>query len=199
MGYAKGRSRRHAIVEAAILLFAEVGYHAASLRELASRVGMTHPGLLHHFPDKAALLQAVLAYRDESDRAAVDEEAQRGIDPIESFVRIVERNALRRPLIEAFAALEAEATTEGHPAHRYFADRSETTMAEIRDEFFARAERGELAPGLDPEHVARNFAALMDGLQIQWLYSLGSEGRERVDMAAHLRSYLSAVLRERPA
>ena len=52
-GYARGRATREEILDVAMQLFGEVGYRTASLREVASRVGISHPGLLHHFASKA--------------------------------------------------------------------------------------------------------------------------------------------------
>ncbi len=193
-GYAKGRAKREEILQAAIVLFGEVGYHAASLRELASRVGMSHPGLLHHFPTKAALLEAVLLHRDTVDGADLDEDLARGTDFFDALVRLVERNALRRPIVELFTALAAEATSPDHPAHEYFVRRYESTLERIGEQLELRARTGRMRPGLEPGVVARQLVALMDGLQVQWLLSLDRPRAERVDMAADLRAFLRLVL-----
>jgi AcrR family transcriptional regulator len=52
------QTRRRIIIEEAIKLFAEKGFHA-STRELAKRVGVTQPLLFQHFPTKNALTQAI--------------------------------------------------------------------------------------------------------------------------------------------
>src|SRR3954447_14260367 len=109
-GYAKGRATRAEIVEQATALFGEVGYRSASLREIASRCGISHPGLLHHFASKEALLQAVLQRREEVDAARVGLETARGAETLARIVALVEHNAAQRPLIELFATLSAEAT-----------------------------------------------------------------------------------------
>lgn len=48
-------NRRELIVEAAGPVFNEHGYHAASMEEIARRVGITAPALYRHFPNKYAL------------------------------------------------------------------------------------------------------------------------------------------------
>ena len=193
-GYAKGRAKREQILQAAIQLFGEVGYHSASLRELASRVGMSHPGLLHHFPTKVALLEAVLEHRDVVDRSELGEEIERGTDYVDALVALVERNSLRRPVVELFTALAAEATSPDHPAHEYFVQRYATTVAAVGEGLQRYAGAGGLRDGVDAAVAARHVVALMDGLQVQWLLALDRDEEDRVDMAADLRAYLRMVL-----
>lgn len=195
-GYAKGRAKREEILQAAIVLFGEVGFHAASLRELASRVGMSHPGLLHHFPTKVALLEAVLDHRDTVDQADLEDDLARGTDYVDALVRLVERNALRRHVVELFTALAAEATSPDHPAHEFFVRRYEWAVARTGEQLARRARAGALRDGVDPQAAARQIVALMDGLQVQWLLSLDRPRAERVDMAADLRAYLRLILAE---
>ena len=168
-GYAKGRAKREQILQAAIQLFGEVGYHSASLRELASRVDMSHPGLLHHFPTKVALLEAVLEHRDVVDRSDLGEEIEQGADYLDALVALVERNSRRRPVVELFTALAAEATSPDHPAHEYFVRRYATTVAAVQGGLQRYADSGRLRDGVDAAVAARHVVALMDGLQVQWL------------------------------
>ncbi|KHL09107.1 UNVERIFIED_CONTAM: TetR family transcriptional regulator [Mumia flava] len=49
------RNRRQLIIDAAGRVFNERGYHAASMEEIALRVGITAPALYRHFPNKYAL------------------------------------------------------------------------------------------------------------------------------------------------
>ena len=62
---ANGRASRKAILEAALDVFAERGYRGTSLTEIATRVGMTQPGLLHHFGTKADLHLEVVRVHEE--------------------------------------------------------------------------------------------------------------------------------------
>src|SRR3954468_15623973 len=119
-GYAKGRATREEILDSAMRLFGEVGYRTASLREVAARVGISHPGLLHHFPSKAVLLAAVLERRDQVDSLAFQADLAAGHDHLEALVLLVERNAARPGIVELFATLSAEATAPDHPAHGFF-------------------------------------------------------------------------------
>lgn len=54
------RRRRHReIIDAAAAVFSEKGYHGASTREIAERIGMQQGSLYYHFRSKDAALQEV--------------------------------------------------------------------------------------------------------------------------------------------
>ena len=88
-------------------------------------------------------------------------------------------------LVELYALLSAEATAADHPVHDYFVRRYQWVVNHLQESLQQVAAAGELREGVDPVSAARSMVALMDGLQIQWLYD-----RNSVDMAAeaHLRA-----------
>ena len=57
---AQARSTSNRILDAAEDLFAEKGYSATSLGDVADRVGIRSPSLYNHFRNKEALYEAVL-------------------------------------------------------------------------------------------------------------------------------------------
>ena len=63
-GYAKGDARRELIIEVATEIFGTQGFRAATMLQIAAACGISRTGLLHHFPTKESLLEAVLAHRD---------------------------------------------------------------------------------------------------------------------------------------
>jgi AcrR family transcriptional regulator len=54
-------NRRQALIDAAAAAFREHGYHAASMRDVAGRVGMLAGSMYYHFASKDELLLAVYA------------------------------------------------------------------------------------------------------------------------------------------
>lgn len=48
------------VLAAAIDAFVETGYYGSTIRDIAARAGMSVPGIYHHYPDKQALLVAIL-------------------------------------------------------------------------------------------------------------------------------------------
>jgi AcrR family transcriptional regulator len=187
-GYAKGRARRRQILDQAIALFGEVGYRGASLREIATRCGLSHAGLLHHFPTKQSLLLAVLEHRDEVDGARLADGGT-GLAVLRGMVDLASLNATRPGIVELFTVLSAEATAVHHPAHAYFVRRYQTTVRTAELAYGQVRADGALRPGIEVAAAARQFVALMDGLQIQWLLS-----HRRLDMAAILQAHLQTQL-----
>ena len=183
----RGAVTREHILATATAMFGEAGYRGASLRDIAARCGLTHPGLLYHFPTKAGLLEAVLQRRDESDASQANP-SQRGLAALEALVELARQNANTRGLVELFATLSAEATAPDHPAHAYFVARYDRVVVEIAQHFVELAEDGLLAEGVDPQAAGRQWVALMDGLQVQWLLN------DSTDMAAVLDAQLRSQL-----
>ena len=187
VGYAKGRAKRRDILDQATALFGEAGYRGTSLREIATRCGLSHPGLLHYFPTKEALLLAVLEHRDEVDSAGPGS----GATALRRMVDLAALNATRRGIVELFTVLSAEATAADHPAHAWFVERYRRVVHALERAYREAHDAGELHPGIDPATAARQLAALMDGLQIQWLL-----GDPALDMAAALDAHLRTQLRK---
>jgi len=186
--YAKTPARRHEILSAAVEVFSAAGYHKGSLRDVAERVGLSQAGVLHHFPSKHHLIEAVLAWRDDESRRRFRAGAS-GLATIRDLVDLVDYNQNTPQLIELYATLSAEATTPDHPLHDYFVKRYADVVAFVQNSLEHAAAVGDLRPDVDPAPAARCVLALMDGLQIQWLYD-----RDSVDMAAQVRHYVQSLL-----
>src|SRR6478735_7433594 len=56
----EGRSMREIILDAAVQLFAEYGYHAAPLRDIARIAGIQAASIYYHYPSKQALLVEIM-------------------------------------------------------------------------------------------------------------------------------------------
>lgn len=55
-----GRSMREIILDAAVQLFSEYGYHAAPLRDIARIAGIQAASIYYHYPSKQALLVEIM-------------------------------------------------------------------------------------------------------------------------------------------
>ncbi|MCA2977516.1 MAG: TetR/AcrR family transcriptional regulator [Myxococcaceae bacterium] len=57
----EARDTRREILDRSLELFAERGFSGSSMRDLARAVGVRESALYHHFPNKKAILEAILA------------------------------------------------------------------------------------------------------------------------------------------
>lgn len=189
-GRPHGDARKERILDVALKTFAENGFRGASIADIAERCGLSQPGLLHHFPTKAALLAAVLDHRDrlDAERLGFGEEL-RGAAALERLATLVEYNAQLPGLVRLFTVVTGEAVTEGHPAHDWAVRRYRALEGYLVRALEAGVADGTLAPGIDTAAIARQVFAMMDGLQLQWL--LDPTG---VDMAGLFRGYIDQVV-----
>jgi len=185
----KGARTRERILDAALGAFSEQGFNAVSLRDIAARAELTHVGLLHHFPSKEDLLIHVLERRDELDLAELREQT----DVLDRSVlvwalRIVARNTTTPGAASLYARLSSEAADVDHPAHAHFVDRYQRLAGALATAIGTEiAEHGPPFP-ITAEQAGRQFLALMDGLQLQWLLE-----PDRVDMVGSLLGYLASL------
>ena len=110
----KSLRTRARILDTAMRLFAEIGYHPASNAVIAEASGLTRGAMLYHFATREALLDSVIphiqAARAQLFEAAANEMpagADRTDHAIDSYWRL-----LHQPPFVAFAELEAAARTD---------------------------------------------------------------------------------------
>jgi AcrR family transcriptional regulator len=76
-GYARGEHTRQRLLEAAIELFAELGYERGSTRAIARRAGVSLPALQYYFGGKEGLYRACAEYVTEDVRSRLGPAAER--------------------------------------------------------------------------------------------------------------------------
>jgi AcrR family transcriptional regulator len=187
-GYAKGRERRDAILAAANEVFAKRGFRGASLATIAKRVGMSEPGLLHHFASKEELLLEVLKLRDQHDDERIAQARAAHTGPVEVVLELCRQNQERPGIVRLFTILAAESVDDDHPAHEWFLARYRDRRAVLADRLANAQRDGDIDAALDPESVASQILAMFDGLQLQWLLNPGA-----VDMVAVFEDFLGRL------
>lgn len=164
--YRKTPKRREQILDAAVEVFAETGYTAGSVNEIARRVGMTQTGILHHFSGgKAELLRAVLERRDVQATSLLA--GRRGVDKLAALLEISRRQ--QPGMVQLYKILSAEATRPDHPAHDYFAGRFQEILREVETAYVQAAEEGHLRAGVDPAAAALDTLVAVEGAEAVWL------------------------------
>ena len=76
-GYARGEHTRQRLLEAAIELFAELGYERGSTRAIARRAGVSLPALQYYFGGKEGLYRACAEYITQDVRSRLGPAAER--------------------------------------------------------------------------------------------------------------------------
>jgi len=111
----KSLRTRARILDAAMRLFAEIGYHAATNSEIAKAARLTRGAMLYHFADREQLVEAAVAHIELARARLFDEVASAGlaagVDASEQAIEAYWGLLHRTPFV-AFAELEAAARTD---------------------------------------------------------------------------------------
>lgn len=122
--YVKSMKVKRGILEACVTAFGESGFYGVSMAEIARRAGISHTGLLHHFPSKELLLTSVLSMLDARAAHYLEQHSARdGDDPLTVIRGLLDTMVGRQGTLgiaELSAVLPAEATMATHPAHGHF-------------------------------------------------------------------------------
>lgn len=186
----KGEKRREELLDAALQVFSLEGYSGASMAHVASIVGISVAGLLHHFPSKISLLMGVLERRDEVNQKIADEvRSEKSLSGLLGSLRAINRsNATAPGVVRAFTILNAESMVEGHPAWQWFQDRYEGIYGRLFSQFDDLVQMGEVRADVDLPGLVQEILAMMDGLQIQWL-----RFPDKLDLVERFDSYIARV------
>jgi AcrR family transcriptional regulator len=143
--------------EAAVHLFAEQGYNATTLRDIARRASLTPGALYHHYESKDALLLEIMEQGMQNlMRSATAELAAAGSDPEERL----------RALVRAHVMVHGEHREEAIVADtelRALSAESRAAIQPIRDEYEVlwRQAIEDLAAGqLTLDHALVRFAII---------------------------------------
>ncbi|HWA61985.1 MAG TPA: helix-turn-helix domain-containing protein [Caulobacteraceae bacterium] len=110
----KSRRTRERILDSAMRLFAEVGYHAATNAAIADASGLTRGAMLYHFPTREELIEAAVAHIQAARLRLLDEAAGEptpGADATAYAIEAYWKLLSEAPFV-AFAELQATARTD---------------------------------------------------------------------------------------
>jgi AcrR family transcriptional regulator len=80
-----GRPMRENILAAAVQLFAEYGYHAAPLRDIARIAGIQAASIYHHYPNKQSLLVEIMETHMQLLVNSIEQIAHTNDDPLQQL------------------------------------------------------------------------------------------------------------------
>jgi AcrR family transcriptional regulator len=156
---------RRALLDASMALVEERGVDGLTLREVARRAGVSHNAPYHHFPDKAAIVEALAL---EGYEMLLAEELA-AIDPADAVPDRI--RALGRAYVGFAVAHPARFTVMNRPELRRAGEVTEVHAAGMASEgpLFAAIDEGQadgsIAPG-DREALALGAWAAVHGLSV---------------------------------
>jgi AcrR family transcriptional regulator len=183
---ARGRSpgyddQRELILLRAAQLFAQRGYPATSMNEVAEACGMSKPALYHYYKDKYTLLVQAAEEHMERLEALVQQVQAQGLDPEPRLRALIER------FVEEYA--------NAQHSHRVLTEDVKFLEPEDRERVLAAQRRvvaafartiGELRPELKRASLDKPLTMLLFGM-INWMFTwLKPDGKLTHDVMAPL-------------
>lgn len=194
----RGQRRIEAILDAAEELFAQIGYDATTTNAIAAHAHTSIGSLYQFFPNKEAVLRALVARFIEQMRAAFDTalagvDWSRGIDIDESLDRILDPLLLLHA--RRFRALAVVLTLPrtGEAAG---------AGAPLMEEVIARLDEriAQQLPGIPPERRRLVVRMIVETVRALLPLTATRDGALRSDVVAEmkrmLRAYLASILAE---
>jgi AcrR family transcriptional regulator len=165
--------RRSQILEAAARVFAEKGFHRATIKEIAQAAGVADGTIYNYFDSKPALLLGLLDRLNETRQREPD--LRRGLaEDFRGFFTgyLRHRLAVLQPNRELLQAALPELLANASLREQYYRQMVQPSLEAAAGHFRARIAQGQMRP-VDPALTARALAGLVLGLQL--LHLLGDE------------------------
>nr|WP_211577416.1 TetR/AcrR family transcriptional regulator [Mobiluncus curtisii] len=168
-------------MDAAVDLLAEVGYHGMSLRDVARHVGISHPGVIYHFPSKEVLLMSVVQRYEKQLGFDLDNlEKLDALPVLDTLLEVTSRLNENPMIIEVECMMMVEACSEIHPAHDHYMRRSARLLSILRRAWSRLQQDGKVSATEDPLRLAEIQAAVFNGILIHWLYDRDFDASEEL-------------------
>lgn len=168
-------ARRNQILDAATTVFAEKGFHRASVRAIARTAGISDGTIYNYFDNKTALLVGILNrlnQTEEREQHFTQEMALTGEfkDFLVAYLR--QRMALLWPNIDVFKALLPEVMVNQELRELYYEQMIAPTLLIAERYFQFLVDQGQLRP-IDVPLMVRTLASTLFGLLMMQI--LGDE------------------------
>lgn len=182
-----------AALDAALLVFRERGYHAASLAELGSAMNLTVGSIYKAFSDKRAIFLA--AFDHYTDRRSAElkrrlESEQSGLDKLRVMLSFYAESSYGTE--GRLGCLVVGSATELILFDAEMAARVTTSLqrvkAQFRDLIKIAQSDGSVTAKIDPEVTASLFLSLVQGFRV-----VGKTGQTRAEMMAAVNGAMRLV------
>ena len=171
----EGPGTKERILDAAIDLFSQNGFHGSSVRELARSVGIKESSIYNHFKGKDGILTAILErYTTEMEKTVLTaeeiDERLASITPEEFWKRGMARfmSQTTDPRIEKIGLIVILEMFRDERARDIAIQELFTRQQESVELIFARMKAHGLVGPIDPRDLALAYAYPMLGLRIEY-------------------------------
>lgn len=188
---ARGQQRVETIMSAAVELFAEVGYEAATTNEIARRAHTSIGSLYQFFPNKEAILTALIASFREGVQALFEEALSAPHDTRETLAAVFERLMDRLVMIYAHEP-KFRVVFYGFSTSPDFQGAGSTLYEEILARLGGALATG--LPELDADARARAALAMLVTTKAMLPYTVNAAGIDAA-MTAELKRMMTAYVR----
>ncbi|ATG53727.1 TetR family transcriptional regulator [Brachybacterium ginsengisoli] len=189
-------TRREEILDSASALFAERGYHGSSLRDISRRVGISHPGMLHHFSSKGALLNAVIDRLEAHAQGLLDSVEVLQTSPQSLIAALTGPWDPRQHSMALLATLSAEVVNPDHPGRFRIARLRLVHEYVLEQVLTGLAENDCLVPKADPKFLARTLFSLLMSLTVRERTVRELQKTADGDPAADVRAFVEQLISE---
>ncbi len=197
--------RRRRILETAVQVYAQHGFHQTGMRQLCAALGMSAGALYRYFPGKESIIAGLV----EMDREMIQHNL-RSLPPDVSFIGTMQHMLevtmgelqTNEGLLAIWSEISSEATRNPAVAallsnHYQFIENLISSLVQ------AALKRGELRDGVDPLATARFIMASHDGMMtrraIDPTYPLQQVARESLGLLACAVGATPPVAPKKPA
>ncbi|MCA9965186.1 MAG: TetR family transcriptional regulator [Anaerolineales bacterium] len=186
---------RQDILEAALSVFSQKGYHATRLADIANAANVTRGAIYHHFENKAKLYNDLITEASTIGSSAIQEAMASGGSFTEicahiliNSLTLLENNRQMRQITE----LTLFKTGHDPELLEFEAMRQQQAITVVEGVAMLMQQgiqNGDLRSDLDPFDVARAFIAFQNGLISLWL-----SNREAFSLAAQAPKFAAIFL-----
>lgn len=152
----------------ALLAFVELGYHGATVRDIAQRAGLSVPGVYHHWPSKQHLLVALMDSTMADLLARAEQARTEASGPPERLSRLVECLALFHTYRSAVGFVGASEMRSLEEPDRTRIAALRTAMQRMVDDEVEAGVRRRLFATRRPHEAARALVTMCVALPQWW-------------------------------
>jgi AcrR family transcriptional regulator len=174
--------KRRLILDAAVRVFAEKGYHTSRVGDIAEEAGVAHGLLYHYFRSKEALLETIFreTWRDVLDAVrSVEETDETARERLAGIAKILLRAWRRDP--DLVRVLVREVTRSSHLQQNI--DEIDAAFSGLERIIARGQENGEFRADVDARMVSYVFYGALEEILTGWVLGQLEDGDEAIAQA----------------